>query len=198
MRRMLMMSNNTRFSIIGSGYFIKIFNKEHPLYQALANIKHHDPVEYLLDVSLFKTLKLNDKYGAPYNNFYEVRANSTFPVYCTDMYTRLEIRKDGSRKTSKIFFKELVRNDYLFEPEYVKNDLVLSNEGLMVLEYDKGHMGVTVHPRPFDTTINKLLFELITIPEINETCIRYIHVDSNEVILKQPDTLNYAFKAFII
>jgi hypothetical protein len=114
------------------------------------------------------------------------------------MYTRLEIRKDGSRKISKIFFKELVRNDYLFEPEYVKNDLVLSNEGLMVLEYDKGHMGVTVHPRPFDTNINKLLFELITIPEINETCVRSIHVDSNEVVLKQPDTLNYAFKAFII
>ncbi len=188
--------NKTRFSVIGSGYYIKIFNKDHELYQAITNLNHHDPAEFLLDTTLFQSLKLRDKFGEYYNNFYEVRPSNIFPVFCTDQYTRLEIRRDGSRRTSKIFFKDLIRTDYLFQPEYIKKDTVLFNDGLMALEYDKGHFGVTTHPREFEN-INQITFELITIPEINEVCIKSIKVADHEVILKQPDTLSYGFQAFL-
>ncbi len=171
--------NRTNYSVIGSGYIIKIFDKSHPLYIKLKSVKDLNLADYLSSYNSLKDLKLEDNMGNLYNSFYEVRANKLFMAYSIDTYTRLEIKNKDSKRL-KVFFKELVRTDFLFEPFYELKQTVLQNEGLLVIEYDKGYFGFTNHPTQFSIE-DKLSFEVLTIPELNVKCIRTMKVNNSEI-----------------
>ena len=86
---------------------------------------------------------------------------------------------------------------YPLPPTFILRKSVLQNEGLLVLEYDKGKFGSTTHGRKF-YSVDQLKFELITIPETNETCVKSIWMEEYEIRIKKPDTLNFGMKAFLI
>lgn len=188
--------NKTRYSIIGSGYFIKIFDKNHPLYIKLKSIKCPDIMSYLQDYNSIKELDLKDEFGYTYSSFFEIKPSKMLMAYSTDIFTRLEIRTD-KYKPIKLFFKDLIRTDYLFPPNYIINESTLENAGLLVIEYDKGFFGSTKHLHQFERE-DQLSFDIISIPQLGATAIKSIKVNGDEVILKQPDTLNYFINGYLI
>lgn len=188
--------NKTRYSVIGSGYYIKIFDKKHPLYIKLKSIKDADIMTYLLDYNSLAELDLKDESGYTYTSFFEIKPSKMITAFSTDIFTRLEIRAE-KYKPIKLFFKDLIRTDYLFPPNYIMSETVLQNEGLLVIEYDKGFFGGTKHLHQFDPA-DQLSFEIITIPELNTKAIKSISVNEQEIILKQPDTLNYGIYGYLI
>jgi hypothetical protein len=188
--------NKTKFTIIGSGYYVKIYDQNHPLYKKLKSIKDVDPRVFLLGFRSLEALDLKDETGKVYSSLFEIKPDKTFPIYCIDAFTRLEIKRENTKAT-KLFFKNLFRTDYLFPPSHIKNEVILKNEGLLVLEYDKGHWGATTHHCEFPLE-DEIKFEIITIQELNIKCIKTIKVNDNEIILKQPDTLNFGTTAYLI
>lgn len=186
----------TRYSIIGSGYFVKIFDSNHPLYIKLKSIKNVDVMDYLFDYNSIKELDLKDEAGYVYTSFFEIQPSRSFTAYATDIYTRLEIRSE-KYKPIKLFFKDLVRKDYLFPPNYIITETTLQNEGLLVIEYDKGFWGSTKHLHQFEKN-DQLEFEIVKIPELPATAIKSIKVNGKDVLFKQPDSLNYGIFGYLI
>lgn len=193
-------NNRTRFTIIGKGFFVSIFDKTHPLYIKLKSLQesdeHFNLRNYINDFRHFQTLDLKDEAGNPYSTFYEVKPSKIFPVYSlNDGITRLEIKRETYVKPAKKFFWELLEVWDLFPSPFDLHESTLENEGLLFLEKNSGHFGFTVHPRKFMSD-DRLSFELINIPELNEKFVKTIKVNENEVILKQPETIttgNYEF-----
>lgn len=192
------MENKTRYSIIGTGYFVKMFDKNHPLYIKLKSIPNVDFMEYLNQFRSIESLDLKDENGKTYSSFFEIRPTHSFNLFLPDIYSRLEIRLNGL-KHKKIFFQKLIEVNALFPlpPTYITRQTVLQNEGLLVLEYDKGNFGSTTHAKKF-YSVEQLNFELMTIPETNEICVKSIWMEEYEIKLKKPDTLNFGMKAFLI
>lgn len=191
------MENRTKYSVIGTGYVVKIFNKNHPLYIKLKSIPPHvDFKEYLYNLRSFESLGFKDENGRTYASFFEMKPSKSFNLYRPDVYSRLEIKLEGFRH-KKIFFQNLVRTDYLFPPTYLLRESVLENEGLLILEDDKGRFGSTTTGRIF-YDVEQLNFELMTIPETNEKFVKSIWMDEYELHFKRPDTLNFGMKAFLI
>lgn len=192
-----MKTNKTRFSVVGSGYYIKIFDKQHPLYLALKEMDTNTIHKIITDPFAFAMLGLLDNKRIPYNSFHEIMATDSFPVYCMDAYTRLEIKPSNSDKRIKLMLKDIERTDYLFVPDYIKNQLsLLQNKGLMVVEYDKGHFGTSVHPVEYKIG-DVIEFESINISELNQKCVKSITVNNNKVLLKRPDTVNIDTQVFV-
>jgi hypothetical protein len=192
-----MKMNKTRFSVIGSGYFIKIFDMDHPLYLKLQGMDIAAIYEIVTNQDAFAKLNLSDHTGKLYNSFHEIMADEIFPVYSMDPYTRLEIKPNNSDKTIKLMLKDIERTDYLFVPEYIQNTTtLLQNKGLMVAEFDKGHFGTTIHPQEFKIgdTIN---FESVWSLQLKQKCIKTIIINGNEVRLKRPDTVNMGTQVFM-
>lgn len=175
-----------------------MFDKNHPLYIKLKSIPNVDFMEYLNLSRSIESLDLKDENGKTYTSFFEIKPTDSFNVYLPDVYSRLEIRLNGF-KHKKIFFQKLIEVNSLFPlpPKYILRRTVLQNEGLLVLEYDKGKFGSTTHGRKF-YSVDQLNFELITIPETNETCVKSIWMEEYEIRIKNPDTLNFGMKAFLI
>jgi hypothetical protein len=189
--------NKTRFSVIGSGYFIKIFDTDHPLYLKVQKMDIPSIYEIITNHDAFAKLNLADHTGRLYNSFYEVMADEIFPVYAMDPYTRLEIKPDNSDKRIKLMLKDIERTDYLFVPEYIQNTTtLLQNKGLMVAEFDKGHFGTTTHPTEFKIG-DTIHFESVWSPQLKQKCIKTITVNGNIVRLKRPDTVNLGTQVFI-
>ncbi len=195
MRRWIL-ENRTRYSVIGTGYLVKIYDKNHPLYIKLKSIPHVDFKEYLFNLRSFESLCLKDENGRTYKSFFEMTPSKSFNLYRPDAFSRLEIRLDGL-KHKKIFFQNLVRTDYLFPPTYLLRESVLENEGLLILEDDKGRFGNTTTGRKF-YDVEQLKFELMKIPETNEKFVKSIWMEEYELHFKKPDTLNFGIKAFLI
>ncbi|HXU27928.1 MAG TPA: hypothetical protein VN698_11910 [Bacteroidia bacterium] len=193
-----MKMNKTRFSVVGSGYFIKMFDMDHPLYLKVQGMDAATIYEIATNPDAFAKLKMTDSTGRPYNSFHEIMATEIFPVYVEDAFTRLEIKPSNTEKRIKLMLKDIERTDYLFVPEYIQNKTtLLQNKGLMVAEFDKGHFGTTIHPVEFKIgdTIN---FESVWSPQLKQKCIKSITVNGNEVRLKRPDTVNLGTQVFII
>jgi hypothetical protein len=189
--------NKTRFSVVGSGFYIKIFDKNHPLYKRVQGMDAAAIYEIVTNQDAFAKLKLSDSTGRFYNSFHEIMADELFPVYAEDTFTRLEIKPSNSEKRIKLMLKDIERTDYLFVPEYIQNKTTpLQNKGLMVAEFDKGHFGTTIHPVEFKIgdTIN---FESVWSSELNQKCIKTITVNGNEIRLKRPDTVNLGTQVFM-
>jgi hypothetical protein len=190
--------NKTRFSVVGSGYYIKMFDKSHPLYIAVKGMDINAIHKIITDPYAFAMLGLLDGKGIPYNTFHEILATESFPVYSMDAYTRLEIKPSNSDKRIKLMLKDIERTDYLFVPKYIQNQTtILQNKGLMVVEYDKGHFGTTIHPVEFKIG-DVIEFESVDILELNQKCVRSITINKNKVLLKRPDTVNIDTQAFIV
>lgn len=187
--------NKTKFSIIGNGYFIKVFDKAHPLYIRLKADKEADIMDYIYDYNSLGKLELKDEFGNLYNSFHEIKPSKLFTAYSIDNYTRLEIKSE-KYKPIKLFFKDLIV-DWLFPPNFTITNSILENEGLIVIETDKGFFGKTKHLYQFEKE-DELAFDIITIPGLNVKAVKSIKVNGNQVILKQPDTLNYGIYGFMI
>jgi hypothetical protein len=189
--------NKTRFSVVGSGYFVKIFDKNHPFYLATKGMDTTAIHKIITDPGVFAKLELMDSTNKPYTLFYEIEATESFPVYSMDAYTRLEIKPSNSDKRIKLMLKDIERTDYLFVPEYIQNQTtILQNKGLMVVEYDKGHFGTTIHPVEFKIG-DVIEFESDWILELNQKCVRSIAVNKNKILLKRPDTVNIDTQVFM-
>jgi hypothetical protein len=189
--------SKTRFSVIGSGYFIKIFDKNHPFYLKVQGMDTASIHAIVTNFQEFAQLGLTDKTGRLYSSFHEIMADEIFPVYLMDAYTRLEIKPDTSDKRIKLMLKDIERTDYLFVPEYIQNHTsILQNKGLMVIEHDKGHFGTTVHPQGFAIG-DTISFESVWILELNLKCVKTITVNWNQVLLKRPDTVHIDTQVFI-
>lgn len=188
--------DNTRYSIIGSGYFVKYFDSNHPLYVKLKSIKNVDVMDYLLDYNSLSELNLKDDSGCVYTSFFEIKPSHMFTAYSTDIFTRLEIRTE-KYKAIKLFFKDLIRKDYLFPPNYIITETTIQNPGLLIIEYDKGFWGSTKHLHQFERE-DQLEFEVVKIPELPATAIKSIKVNGKDVLLKQPDSLNYGIYGYLI
>ncbi len=191
------MDRRTTYSIFGTGYYVKMFDKSHPLYVKLKSIPNVDVNEYTSNIRSVESLGLKDENGRVYQTFFEIKPSKAFYVYNTDVYTRLEIRQEKNTKIKKVFFHNLIRNDYLFPPEYMLRENILVNEGLLVLENDKGNFGSTTHGRVF-YALEQLKFEIVCIPEINKKLVGTIYMEEFEVKLKNPDVLNFGVQAFLI
>jgi len=175
---------------------VKIYDKNHPLYIKLKSIPNVDFKEYLYNLRPLESLGLKDENGRTYKSFFEMTPSKSFNLYRPDTFSRLEIRLDGF-KHKKIFFQNLVRTDYLFPPNYLLRESVLENEGMLILEDDKGRFGNTTTGRKF-YDVEQLKFELMKIPETNETLVKSIWMEEYELHFKRPDTLNFGMKAFLI
>lgn len=186
----------TNFSIIGSGYFIKLFDKNHPFYIALKNREFISIEQFILDISGFKSLQLKNENGVPYNSFFEIKSTETFIGYSTDAISRIELRVEGCKRI-KIMFKDIVRIDYLFPPEFIITHTILHKEGLIIIENDRGHFGRGSIPHYFSKN-DKLQFELLELPTFNLTCIGAIKIAGHTIKLKGIDTLNYGIRAMFL
>jgi len=190
--------NKTRFSVVGSGYFIKMFDMDHPLYLKVQGMDIYSIYEIVTNQDAFAKLNMADSTGRLYNSFHEIMATEIFPVYAEDAFTRLEIKSSNTEKRIKLMLKDIERTDYLFVPEYIQNTTtLLHNKGLLIAEFDKGHFGTTIHPVEFKIgdTIN---FESVWSPQLKQKCIKSITVNGNEVRLKRPDTVNMGTQVFMI
>lgn len=190
------MERKTTYSIIGTGYYVKIFDKSHPLYIKLKSIPNLDINEFMSNIRSIESLGLMDEKGHNYQTFFEIKPSKAFYIYNTDVYTRLEIKQEKF-KIKKIFFHDLVRKDYLFPPEFLLSETVMKNEGLLVLENDKGKFGATTHGRPF-YSLEQLCFELVSIPEINRQFVGTIYMEEYDLKLRNPDVLNFGVQAFLV
>ena len=189
--------SSTRYSIIGSGYFIKLFDSNHPLYKKLKEVADEKTAWlYLSDDERFKTLGLKDSKGELYDTFWQVRADRLFPVYAMDIFTRLEI-KPKNDKAIKFMFRDIEKWNTLLPHEFIIKPVPkLSNPGLMIIEEDKGHFGSTTHPFEYSPK-SIYTFETMYIPDMNTTVISKILVDNHEVILKRHDTANTGTSIFL-
>lgn len=175
-----------------------MFDRQHPLYTAVKGMGVAAIHKTITDPCTFAMLGLLDNKGIPYNSFHEIIATESFPVYSMDAYTRLEIKPCNSDKRIKLMLKDIERTDYLFVPDYIKNQTtLLQNQGLMVAEYDKGYFGTSIHPVEY--TIGDVIeFESVNISELNQKYVKSITVNNNKVLLKKPDTVNINTQVFVV
>jgi len=185
-----MVKNNvTKFSISGSGYFVKLFDAEHQLYTALKTVNPEFIHNTLFNIEQFKKLNLKRSNGVVYNSYLEIEPTETFTVYALDALTRLEMRRE-KYKSIKIMFRDFAANDFLFPPEYEITRIELQSTSLQILEFDKGNFGTSTFPKYFENT-DKLSFETLYIPHLKQHFIKTIKANNQVLSFKKLDTLNY-------
>jgi hypothetical protein len=187
--------NKTKFSITGNGYFIKLYDASHPFYLRLKEV---DPVilyRKLFELDLFKTLDFRDESGNQYKKYSDVKPSSELVVYSLDVLTRIEIKREKSKRVM-IKFSELVGDNLLFPHAYQTDTRLIEEFPLMIIEHDKGNFGSSSIPY-FLEKEEELHFKLLTVPQINTTGVEGIEVAGETLVFRKFDTLNYSNHVFM-
>jgi len=189
------MRNATKFSILGSGYYVKLFDTQHPLYNCLKIFGAENMKSILYDVSAFAKLNIADEKGIKYKSFYDDVPTKSHPIYCLDYFSRLEIKRE-THTINKLVFKDLLGIDSLFTPEYKTTKTELNFNGLLVLEFDKGNFGSASIKEPLQQ-LSQLHFNLVYIPQLQQYFVELIYFNDKIILLKKLDTLNFGNSVFV-
>ncbi len=185
------------FSILGSGYIVKLFDKNSLVYQKTKALNTVEIQELLYNNEKFIQLKLYNSYDAIASTFYELRPDKQFVIYNLDRISRLEI-KMKNQKRIKLFFKNIIVEELLF-PFYNFNNVFSPfsvEEGLIILENDIGGFGkCVIESEIFD--IELLCFDVFKIDSYNKQFISKILYDNQELLFTKRDSL-FNGKVFII
>jgi hypothetical protein len=182
----------TKYALQGTGYFVKLFNAQHPLcvrLKALGSINVHAS---LCDPELFTMLNITMLSGVLCTSFQDLKPTSTYAVYSTDVFTRLEIRNPKHTRT-KLSLHDIIRTDYLFAPTHHVHFAPFNFKGLMVLEHDKGSFGYATLPHCFEPTF-ALDFELINLPQLPQPFVKTIRINGQLLRFTKTNTLNYGMQ----
>lgn len=185
---------NTRFSITGSGYFFKLFDEFHPLYQKLTAVKTQDLHRRIFELEHFKKLQLLDVDGKPYPSYLDVPPSAQFVVYAIDTLTRLEVRREKS-KVLKFMFRDLIGNGFLFPPGYELLERSLTAPPLLIIEHDKGNFGTARLSKAFAQE-EQLSFKLLQVPFLNKTFVEGVAFEGESLQFRKQDTLTYGVQVF--
>jgi hypothetical protein len=184
----------TKYTLQGTGYFVKLFNAQHPLCVRLKAIGSTNVHALLCDPELFTMLNITTFSGVLFTSFYDLKPTTTYAVYSTDVFTRLEIRTPKHTRT-KLSLHDIIRTDYLFAPTHHVHFAPFNFKGLMVLEHDKGSFGYATLPHCFEPTFT-LDFELISLPHLALPFVKTIRINGQLLRFKKPNTLNYGMQVF--
>ncbi|MBC7412962.1 MAG: hypothetical protein H7331_10990 [Bacteroidia bacterium] len=188
--------HKTKYALQGTGYFVKLFIAQHPLCVRLKALGSTNVHALLCDPELFITLNITTLSGVLCNSFYDLKPTTTYAVYSTDVFTRLEIRNQKHTVT-KLSLNTVIRTDYLFAPTHQIHYVPFNFKGLMVLEHDKGSFGYATLPHYFEPTF-AFHFELLTLPQLPQPFVKTIRVNGQLLRFKKPNTLNYGMQVFCI
>ena len=174
-----------KFSIHGSGIYIKRFQKNSHVWRTFNLYSESELNKILFNHDLFSKLNLKNREGKKISSYHQLIPDQTIVCYSTDRFTVLEIKIEGKRH-GRIGFYDLVRSDLIF-PAFPIMYSEFRIDGLNIVECDIGSFGSAIlKANKFD--IELLRFELMKIENKN-----YIHkIIYNDVTLefKRTNTLN--------
>ena len=147
-----------KFSIHGSGIYMKGFRKDSPVLRTLKVYTAEELTRIIFDHDLFQKLNLKTVDDERVSSYHDLVPDENKILYCTDRFTVLEIKINGKRH-GRIGFYELIRSDLLF-PFVPVTHSEFQMEGINIIERDIGNFGsANLKDDKFD--IQLLRFELI-------------------------------------
>ncbi|HLU87430.1 MAG TPA: hypothetical protein VKZ44_06715 [Taishania sp.] len=167
-----------KFTIYGTGYFVKVFDENHILTTLLKAFPQEKIVELLNDPVLFK-----QTFREPFSHFVP---DQQFTFYKIDEQSRLEIFKE--RKRTKILFKQLIEQGSLFPYSFVTHEQINFPKGIVIFEEDLGNFGFVKYNEEY--SLDKLLIAFAHCNELSESVVCKISYDNQELTLAKSDTLS--------